>query len=270
MLFSQKKLTMLSIYRIFFILIFAIQFSSCVSNKKIAYLQNDTIDQENVSNIYTTIFKPDDLLQITVIAENIEAAIPFNLPIVSVNLTANTNNAIGQQQLVPYLVDSKGEIDFPVLGPIKVAGKTREEVIQMLKNKLSPQYIKNPTINIRITNFKVNVLGDVQRPGAYTIPNERVTIFDALSLAGDLNISGKRDNVLVTREEGNEKREYRVDLRSKDLYTSPVFYLQQNDNIYVEHNYARIQSASSNTNTSLFISITGLLITITSLIIRFR
>jgi len=269
MLFSQKKTTMSILNRVLFILIIFFSLLSCVSNKKIAYLQNDTIDQENVSNIYKTIFKSDDLLQITVISDNIEAAIPFNLPAVSVNLNSS-NNAIGQQQLIPYLVDSKGEIDFPVLGSIKVADKTREEVIQMLKNKLSPKYIKNPTINIRITNFKVNVLGDVQRPGTFNIPNERVTILDAISLAGDLNISGRRDNVLITREENNKKKEYRVDLRSKDLYTSPVFYLQQNDNIYVEHNYARIQSASSNSNTSLFISITGLLITITSLIIRFR
>lgn len=251
-----------SILKLLFILIL----SSCVSNKKIAYLQYDTIDQANVSNIYTTIFKPDDLLQITVISDDIEASMPFNLPAVSISTTSA--DVIGQPQQLPYLVDSKGEIDFPIFGPIKVAGKTREQVINLLKNKLSPNHIKNPTINIRITNFKVNVLGDVQSPGAYTIPNERVTILDALSLAGDLNISGKRDNVLVTREEGNIKKEYRVDLRSKYLYTSPVFYLQQNDNIYVEHNYARIQSASSNTNTSLFVSVTGLLITIVSLLIR--
>lgn len=257
MLVLKKSLMALSL----FLLI-----TSCVSNKKIAYLQNDQINQSKVSNTYTTIFKPDDLLQISVISDDVKAAVPFNLPAVAISTTSA--NVVGQPQQIPYLVNSKGEIDFPILGTIKVAGKTREEIIQLLKDKLSPSYIKNPTINIRITNFKVNVLGDVARPGAYTIPNERVTILDALSLAGDLNISGKRDNVLVTREEGNVKKEYRVDLRSKNLYTSPVFYLQQNDNIYVEHNYARIQSASSNSNTSLFISITGLFITIVSLIIR--
>ncbi|RCS27687.1 polysaccharide export protein [Polaribacter sp. WD7] len=267
MLFSQKKKIMSIFYRVIFSFLFLITITSCVSNKKIAYLQNDTINQKKVSNIYTTIFKPDDLLQITVIADDIKAAIPFNLPTVSVNITAP--DRIGQErQLIPYLVDSKGNIDFPVLGSIKVAGKTREEVISLLKSKLSPRFLKNPTINIRITNFKVNIFGDVRRPGAYTIPNERVTILDALSLAGDLNISGRRDNILVTREEGDEKKEYRIDLRSKNIYTSPVFYLQQNDNIYVEHNYARIQSASNNSNRSLFISITGLLITIVSLLIR--
>lgn len=257
---------MLVLKKSFLTLSFLLFLASCVSNKKIAYLQNDKINQSKVSNTYTTIFKPDDLLQITVISDDVKAALPFNLPAVAVSTT--TANVVGQPQQIPYLVDSKGEIDFPILGSIAVAGKTREQVILMLKSKLAPDYITNPTINIRITNFKVNVLGDVARPGAYIIPNERVTILDALSLAGDLNISGRRDNVLIVREENNIKKEYRVDLRSKKLYTSPVFYLQQNDNIYVEHNYARIQSASSNTNTSLFISITGLFITIVSLIIR--
>ena len=138
----------------------------------------------------------------------------------------------------------------------------------MIKEKLDPDYVKNPNINIRISNFKITVQGDVQRPGTYNIPNERVSILDAIGLAGDLNISGRRDNVLVLREEGKKKIEYRVDLTSKKTYTSPVFYLQQNDIVYVEHNYARIQSASSNTNTSLFISISGLLITIVSILLR--
>jgi polysaccharide export outer membrane protein len=240
-------------------------FTSCVSNKNIVYLQNDTINQKEVSNTYTTVFKPDDILQIAVSSSELKASIPFNLPAVSTTLTGSV---LGQPQQLPYLVDSKGEIDFPVLGKIKIGGLTREEAIDMLTKKLSPKYLKDLNINIRIINFKINVLGDVARPGTYTIPNERVTILDAISLAGDLNISARRDNVLVIREEDDVKIEFRIDLRSKELYTSPVFYLQQNDNIYIEHNYARIQSASSNSNTSLFISITGLAITIISLILR--
>ncbi|MGB0884608.1 MAG: polysaccharide biosynthesis/export family protein [Flavobacteriales bacterium] len=240
--------------------------SSCVSNKKITYLQNDAIDQDAVSNVYTTVFKPDDLLQIAVTAEDLNAVLPFNSP--EVVVSATSGSVVGQPKQLPYLIDSKGEIDFPILGKLKLGGLTREEAIELLKNKLDPTFVKNPNVNIRITNFKINVFGDVHRPGTYTIPNERVTIFDALSLAGDLTISGKRDNVLIIREEGDRKVEYRVDLRSKDIYTSPAFYLQQNDNIYIEHNKARIQSASSNSNTSLFISITGLLITITTLLTR--
>ena len=259
-LFSIKKYTFLVSLTLLILL------SSCVSNKKIAYFQFDEIDQENVSNIYKTVFKPDDLLQITISADNLEAVKPFNLPAVS--FAASTNSVVGQAQQLTYLIDSNGEIDFPIFGKLKIGGLTREETISMLKSKLSPDYVKNPTVNIRISNFKITVQGDVNRPGTFNIANERVTILDAIGLAGDLNISGKRDNVLVIREEEDVKREYRVNLLSKKTYTSPVFYLQQNDIVYVEHNYARIQSASSNTNTSLFISVAGTLIAIVSLLIR--
>ncbi|MDG1697364.1 MAG: polysaccharide biosynthesis/export family protein [Polaribacter sp.] len=241
-------------------------FSSCVSNKKIAYFQFDQIEQEKVNNSYNTIFKPDDLLQITISAEDLNAVQLFNLPAVA--FSASTGSAIGQPQRLSYLIDHKGQIDFPILGKLTIGGLTREQTILLIKEKLDPDYVKNPNINIRISNFKITVQGDVQRPGTYNIPNERVSILDAIGLAGDLNISGRRDNILVLREEGKKKIEYRVDLTSKKTYTSPVFYLQQNDIVYVEHNYARIQSASSNTNTSLFISISGLLITIISLLLR--
>lgn len=248
---------------IFVLLIFI---SSCVSKKNIIYLQNDEIDQEKVSNNYVTTFKPDDLLLINVISQNLEASIPFNLPAV---VPSTSGSGVGGQPLqLPYLVDNNGEIDFPLLGKIKIAGLTREQAIALLKSKLSPKYLKKLNIYIRIVNFRINVTGDVRIPGTYNIDNERVTILDALSLAGDLNISARRDNILVVREEGNRKVEYRVNLLSKKLYTSPVYYLKQNDNIYVEPNYASIQSASSNSNTSLFISITGLAITIVSLLIR--
>jgi polysaccharide export outer membrane protein len=250
----------------YIIVFLMICFSSCVSNKKIAYFQFDEIDQENISNVYKTVFKADDLLQITIASDDLEAVKPFNLP--SVAFSAATNAVAGQAQQLSYLIDSNGEIDFPVLGKLKIGGLSREETIRMLKSRLIPDYLKEATINIRISNFRITVQGDVRKPGTYNIPNERVTILDAIGLAGDLNISGKRDNVLVIREEGNIKKEYRVNLLSKKTYTSPVFYLQQNDIVYVEHNYAKIQSASSNTNTSLFISIAGTLIAIITLIIR--
>lgn len=247
-----------------FLLIFFL--SSCVSNKKIAYFQFDEIDQENVSNVYKTVFKPDDLLQITIASDDLEAVKPFNLPAVS--FSAATNAVAGQAQQLSYLIDSEGEIDFPVFGKLKIGGLTREETIRLLKSKLSPDHVKDPTVNIRISNFKITVQGDVNKPGTFNIPNERVTILDAIGLAGDLNISARRDNIMVIREEGAAKKQYRFDIRSNKIFTSPVFYLQQNDVIYVEHNYARIQSASSNSNTGLFISITGTLIAIVTLLTR--
>jgi polysaccharide export outer membrane protein len=250
----------------FFAVLLLVIYTSCVSKKDIIYFQNDDINQANVSNSYKTIIKPDDLLQITITALDIEAVRPFNLA--AVTYASSSNSAIGVAQQQTYLVDTSGEIEFPVLGKLKIGGLTRNQTIDFLKNKLSPNYIKEPNINIKIANYKISVLGDVQRPGSYNIPNERITILDALALAGDVNISGQRNNLLIIREENNKKVQYRIDLRSNKLLTSPVYYLQQNDVVYVEPNYARIQSASSNSSTSLFISITGLIITMVSLLTR--
>ncbi|MEO9570764.1 MAG: polysaccharide biosynthesis/export family protein [Polaribacter sp.] len=250
----------------FLLLFLLIQLTSCVSKKDIVYFQNDEIDQEKVSNSYKTIIKPDDLLQITITALDTEAVRPFNLS--AVTYSTSSNSAIGVAQQQNYLVDNKGEIDFPVIGKLKVGGLTRDELIDFLNSKLDPDYIKKPNINIRIANYKISIFGDVARPGSYTIPNERITILEAIALAGDLNLSGKRDNIMVQREEDGKKIQYRVNLLSNNINVSPVFYLQQNDVVYVEPNYARIQTASSNSNTSLFISVTGLIITIVSLITK--
>lgn len=240
--------------------------TSCVSKKTITYFQNDLIDQSLVSNDYKTIFKPDDLLQITISAQDIEAVAPFNLP--AVTFAASTGNTIGQPRQQEYLIDSKGEIDFPVLGKLTIGGKSREEVIELFKKRLDPDYVKNPTINIRIVNFKITVTGDVKIPGTYTIPNERITIIEAIGLAGDLNISAQRANVKVVREEGVQKKEYLVDFLSNKIFTSPVYYLQQNDVIYVEPNNAKAQSAAFNQNTGLFVSIGSIIISLIAVLTR--
>ncbi|MFY9243731.1 MAG: polysaccharide biosynthesis/export family protein [Polaribacter sp.] len=244
-------------FQIITILLF---FASCVSKKDIIYFQNDEIDQSKVSNSYKTIIKPDDVLQITITALDVEAVRPFNLA--AVTYSTSSNSAIGVAQQQTYLVDTNGEIDFPVLGKLKIGGLTRDELIDFLKEKLEPDYILNPNINVRIANYKVTVLGDVARPGSYPIPNERITILEAIGLAGDLNLSGQRNNVMVHREEEGKKVQYQVDLLSKEIFTSPVYYLQQNDVVYVEPNYAKIQSASANSNTSLIISISGVIISL--------
>ena len=262
---KKKRKSMRGMIKLFFMGA-TVLMASCVSKKDIVYFQYDEIDQANVSNSYKTVIKPDDVLQITITALDIEAVRPFNLSAVTYSTTSNSAIGVAQQQT--YLVDTKGEIEFPVLGKIKIGGLTRDETIDLLKSKLSPDYIKDPNVNIRISNYKISVMGDVQRPGSYNVPNERITILDALALAGDVNISGQRNNILIIREEANKKTQYRVDLRSNNLLTSPVYYLQQNDVVYVEPNYARIQSASSNSNTSLFISITSLLIGVVTLLTR--
>ncbi len=240
--------------------------TSCISKKTITYFQKDTINQSKVSNSYKTIFKPDDLLNITITSQDLEAVKPFNLP--AATFSASSGAAVGQPVQQSYLIDSNGSIDFPILGELKIGGLSREETIMLFKKKLDPEYVKSPTINIKIINFKVSILGDVSKPGTYTIPNERVTILEAIGLAGDLNISGQRENIKVTREEGNQKKIYDVNLLSNNIYTSPVYYLQQNDVIYVEQNYAKSQSAAANQNTGLFVSIGSIIISLIAVLSR--
>ena len=246
--------------------VFVLTLTSCVSKKNITYFQYDQIEQAKVSNSYKTILKSDDLLQITISAVDLEAVKPFNLP--AVNFATTTNSAVGAPQQQSYLIDNEGFIDFPVLGRIKIGGLTRQQAIELLRNKLDPDYIKNPTINIRITNYTITVLGDVKVPGTYTIPNERITILEALGLAGDLNITGKRNTVKVFREINGKKIKYDVDLRSNKIFTSPVYYLQQNDLIYIDQNKSSSQDAAFNRNTGLFVSIGSIIVSLIAVLTR--
>ncbi|WP_428742001.1 polysaccharide biosynthesis/export family protein [Tenacibaculum sp.] len=239
--------------------------TSCASKKDIVYFQNDEVNQSKTNTSYKTVFKPDDLLQITISALDLEAVKPFNLP--AVTFSATTDRAVGTPQQQSYLIDSNGFIDFPVLGQIKLAGLSRTEAINLLKNRLSPDYIKNPTINIKITNFSVTVLGDVKNPGRFTIPNERISVLEAIGLAGDLNMSGIR-TIEVKREENNQIKSYKLDLRSNKIFNSPAYYLQQNDVVYVEPNKATSQDAAYNKNTGLFISLGSVIISLISILTR--
>ena len=150
---------------------------------------------------------------------------------------------------------------------MKLAGLSRTEAIELLKNKLSPDYVKNPTINIKITNFSITVLGDVKMPGRFTIPNERISVLEAVGLAGDLNMSGIR-TIEVKREENNEIKSYKLDLRSNEVFNSPAYYLQQNDVVYVEPNRSSSQDAAYNKNTGLFISLGSVVISLISILTR--
>ena len=235
--------------------------TSCVSKKNITYFQNDLVDQSKVSNSYKTVYKPDDLLQINISSIDMEAVMPFNL-----SSSASTEMTSSKPQT--YLIDSNGEIDFPILGKLTVGGLSREDAVKLFKDKLDPTYVKSPSININITNFKVTVLGDVSKPGNFTIPNERITILEAIGLAGDLNLSGQRQNILVTREEGEKKVFYTLDLLSNNLFTSPAYYLQQNDVVYVDQNYAKSQDAATNQSTRLIFSTTSIILALINILTR--
>ena len=233
-----------------------ISLTSCVSSKKIVYFQEEV--GKSVASIpqkYEPLLEADDLLTITVGAINSEAAVPFNL------------YEGAQSTPVQYLVNSNGEIDFPVLGTLKVAGFTTKELSEQLKIRLK-DYLKNPTVNIRLVNFKVTILGDVKAPGAYTIASERITIIEALGLAGDLQIQGNRKSVTLIREKGGERTFVPIDLTSKKLFDSPYYFLAQNDVIYVEPNKVKINSSVVGANTSIILSSISILVTLITLFTR--
>jgi polysaccharide export outer membrane protein len=237
---------------------------SCTNKKKFIYFQGSSPGSQ-ANQSYSPILKPDDLLSITVMGLEESAVKPFNLPLtISQNIGGYTQGAPTQPG---YLIDVDGNIDFPVIGKIKIGGLSRQAAIELLKEQLKP-YLQNPTIIMRIINYKVTVLGEVKNPGTFTIPNERISILEAIGIAGDLLITGKRKNIIVIREENGKRMETRIDLTNKDVFNSPVFYLQQNDVVYVEPNRTKINSSAVNTaNVSLVVSVISLFVT---MVVLFR
>lgn len=235
--------------------------SSCASKKDLIYFQGVDKKEEVVNKDYTPVLKADDQLSIAVSALDPITAVPFNT--FEPTLTATSNVS----KLQSYLIAKDGTIEFPQLGTLHLAGLTRIEAVAMLKDKLAP-FLVSPTVNIQILNFTVTVLGEVKKPGAYQIKDERISVLDAIGLAGDLSIHGTRNNVLVIRETETGKVFERIDLTSPSVFDSPVYYLAQNDVVYIEPNKPKINSSSSSSITGVWISITSLLITITTLIIR--
>ncbi|MCF8273433.1 MAG: polysaccharide biosynthesis/export family protein [Flavobacteriaceae bacterium] len=234
-------------------------FVSCATKKDIVYFQNAKNFETIVdTDSFTPRLKVNDIVSIYVSTYDMEASKPFNL----VMQTGSSG------QLIDYLLDIEGNIDFPVLGKIKLVGLTVEEAKELIKQKLAEGYLKDPIVNIRIKNFRITVLGAVRSPGTYPISGERITIMEALGLAGDLNIQGLRNNILIIRDFNGTKTYTRVDLTNKEVFNSPVYFLTQNDVIYVEPNNAAISSASGDARIGLISSIIGLAVTITVLITR--
>ncbi|WP_430907446.1 polysaccharide biosynthesis/export family protein [Maribacter sp. 2-571] len=235
-------------------------FTSCASRKDIVYFQNAS-DYETIrsSNSQTNKFKIDDVLSIHVSTLDPQASLPFNL------YKGAEEGGVRAEQ-VDYIVDKSGEIEFPVVGSIKIAGLSPEEAKVLLKEKLST-YLKDPIVNIRLKNFTVTVLGEVNRPGTYAVVGEQITVLEALGLANDLTIKGRRDNVMVIRDFNGTKVYNRVDLTTKESLNSPVYYLTQNDVVYVEPNKSAVTSSALDNRASIWVSIASVLITSTVLII---
>ena len=244
-----------------------VQLSSCKTREKMVYFQNSGGDSLSAQSNFTPILQVDDYLSIKVTGLDPESVIAFNLPL-ELGQANQNGYAQGNPARNGYLVDADGTITLPVIGAFPIAGLSRKEATEQLQKKLE-EYTLAPIVHIQILNYKVTILGDVRLPGTYNIPNERITILEAIGLAGDLKPTGVRENVLVIREEAGKKVEYRVDLTSKSVFASPVYYLTQNDVVYIEPNItARSESSFINANGGIFLSLTSLIITTITLITR--
>ena len=234
--------------------------SSCKTKEKpseINYMQNveQAATEAALKNSASTIQKGDQLV-IFVSAKNMEVARPFNQAYYTTQNPAGTTAPNTEKT---YLVDSEGNIDFPIIGQIDTTGKTLEEVKAELTRKVSA-YIKDPVVTVRLSNFKVTVLGEVTRPGQYTIPEGQTTLLNAIGLAGDLTIYGKRDDILLVRNENSTITKERINLMDANFINSPYFQLKQGDVIYVSANQTKEKISRQDPNTNLYLAIAGTVI----------
>ncbi len=249
--------------------------AGCSASHKIAYIQDVSSDVRREVVTVPVTAQPGDKISIVVNSKNPELADMFNLPIMTHRVGQSMNSSYNyNQQISSYTVDSNGNIDFPILGELHVEGLKREKIASYIKNELvRKNQVKDAVVIVEFLNMGVSVMGEVNRPGRFSIDRDHLTLLDALSMAGDLTIYGKRENVLVIRQEGGGETFYRVNLcNARSLHTSPVYYLKQNDLVYVEPNEARARHSTVNGNsvrsTSFWVSIASLLTTLGVLIFK--
>ena len=247
------------------LLILSLTIFSCASRKSIDYIQGSENKEFNVEK-YEVLLQPDDILVIIVTAKQPDLAKNFNK--LYLNAASNESRNINTvEPLYTYLINQEGEITFPVLGKIKLAGLTRIEA----ENKITvllEDYIKAPSVTIRVTNFKVSVVGEVSRPGPISVKGDRITLLEAISAAGDLTIYGKRTDILVIREEKDVQTITNIDITKPDFISSPFYYLNHNDVVYVRPNKTKVNSSVIGPNLTVAISALSLLVTIIALSTR--
>ncbi len=242
---------------------------SCGSTKDVAYFQNaQNVDFEQSRFLYDAKIMPKDILTITVTTVNPEAAIPFNLT-VPTTMNQNQRTTYSRELLQSYLVDNKGQIEFPVIGTVSVGGLTKSDCEKLILSKIRPYLNENerPVVTVRMTNYKISVLGEVAHPGMFTVGNEKINILEALAQAGDLTIYGVRSNVKLIREDADGKKHiYTLNLNDANLINSPYYYLQQNDIVYVEPNKVKARNSGIGQSTTLWLTSTSILISLASLL----
>lgn len=256
--------------KLFFMALAIVLFASCTSYKNVPYIQNsDSLDLSRSDYLYDARIMPKDILSITVNTVNAEASAPFNL-FVSAELNPTTRSVAGSNRVVQtYLVDNEGCIEFPVLGRLEVGGLTKSLCEKMIHDKIVPYLnaAENPVVTVRMSNYKISVLGEVARPGMFTVGNEKINIFEALAQAGDLTIWGVRDRVKLIRESAKGRKEiHTLNLNDANIINSPYYYLQQNDIVYVEPNKVKARNSGVGQTTSLWLTSTSILVSLTSLL----
>ena len=247
--------------------------TACQSYKKVPYFQNVEVvnEVEQQEKLYDAKIMPKDLLTIVVSCTNPELAIPFNLTVASnAGIAVSTSSYVTTQPVLqPYLVDNDGNINFPVLGELKLGGLTKREAEQLIIDKLKPYMKETPIVTVRMVNYKISVIGEVTRPGTFTISNEKVNLLEALAMAGDMTVYGLRDNVKLIREDANGKQQIvTLDLNKAETILSPYYWLQQNDIVYVTPNKAKARNSDVGNSTSLWFSATSILVSIVSLLVN--
>ena len=247
-----------------------IMMGSCGSSKQIAYFQNiDTLSLAASKGLYDAKIMPKDELTITVLTTNPEVSAPFNLTVNS-KVGSSGQMSSGGGSLQGYLVDNDGDINFPVVGKLHVAGMTKTECEDMIKEKITPYLAKteNPIVTVRTSSYRVTVIGEVGKPKVVPVTTGQMSIIEALAQAGDLSIYGKRDNVLLIREDATgEKHSYRLNLNDANLFNSPYYYLQQNDIVYVEPNKVKAKNSTIGSSTTLWFSFVGIVTSVASLVL---
>ena len=242
---------------------------ACSSYKSVPYLQDAALNETMVAAepLYDAKIMPKDLLTVTVNTTDPEAAAPFNMTVQTAQNLATSRTSYSQPVLQQYLVNNDGTIDFPVLGRLQVGGLTKGEAENLIRENLKPYLKEVPIVTVRMANYKISVLGEVARPGTFTVSNEKVNVLEALAMAGDLTIWGMRDNVKLVREDAKGTRSIvELDLTKSDLIASPYYYLQQNDILYVTPNKTKAKNSDIGQSTSLWVSATSILVSVASLL----
>lgn len=239
--------------------------TGCGAGKNIPYFQNiDTISLAASRGLYDARIMPKDQLNIDVHTTDEDASKPFNLSLENMMRQNQTGSQQGQ-----YLVDNDGFINFPIVGKIHVAGLTKSECEDLIKGKIQPYLARseNPVITVRMMSYRITVIGEVGSPGVIPVTSEKMSIIEALASAGDLGIYGKRDNIMLIREDAQgQKHEVRLNMNDANIINSPYYYLQQNDIIYVEPNRAKTANSAIGQSTTLWFSLIGIVTSIASLL----